>query len=184
MATPRIRLYRSKNQNGTIFCPMLGCKEPLLFGKRRCGVHSRGKYTSAIFKVFVVPKTGYEAIKFRGAPKIMGHILIAEKAAGIPLVYPMEVHHANEVRSDNRNLNLVICQDRAYHQLLHIRSRAYDACGNANWRKCSVCKEYDDTAKMSLSYQWTTEAYYHRKCQAEYSLARYYKKMARRRAVA
>ena len=52
------------------------------------------------------------------------HLVIAEKVLGGPLPDGAEVHHANGIRSDNRNENLVICESRAYHRLLHQRMKA------------------------------------------------------------
>lgn len=72
------------------------------------------------------------------------HILVAEDAYGGPLPYGAQVHHVNQNRSDNRKTNLVICQDYSYHMLLHRRTRALKACGNANWVKCHVCKRYEN----------------------------------------
>lgn len=55
---------------------------------------------------------------------VFGHILVAEAALGKPLPPRAVVHHVNERRQDNWPTNLVICQDRAYHLLLHNRMRA------------------------------------------------------------
>ena len=71
------------------------------------------------------------------------HILLAEKALGKPLPVGSEVHHFTEDQ-------LVICQDQSYHRLLHVRQRALESCGNADWRKCHFCKKYDSPDKMIL----------------------------------
>jgi hypothetical protein len=51
------------------------------------------------------------------------HILVAERALGRHLPEGVVVHHVNEVRSDNRGSNLVICENQAYHLLLHQRMK-------------------------------------------------------------
>jgi hypothetical protein len=79
--------------------------------------------------------------------RIREHILIAEKALGKYLPNKSEVHHYGE-KTDNSKL--VICEDKAYHMLLHRRKRAYDACGNANFIKCVYCKQWDDPQNMTI----------------------------------
>ena len=91
---------------------------------------------------------------------ILEHILIAEKVIGKPLPPKAEIHHVNENPSDNTNSNLVICQDRAYHKLLHRRTRAFKACGHASWRMCEYCRQYDDPKNM---YEKSNHIH-HREC--------------------
>lgn len=97
---------------------------------------------------------------------VFEHILIAERAVGHHLAARHPVHHWNSNRSDNRNENLVVCASHAYHSLLHQRMRAMDACGNANYRKCAVCKEYDDPANLKFYGRWAVHAQCHAQKQA------------------
>lgn len=93
-------------------------------------------------------------------------ILIAEKALGKFLPEKAIMHHSNRKPSDNEGSNLIICQDQAYHLLLHKRMRALKACGYANWRKCSYCKQYDDPENLYISPDGYTV--YHRNCQYQH----------------
>lgn len=76
------------------------------------------------------------------------HIAIAERALGKPLPSGAHVHHVDENKRNNCNRNLVICQDMAYHSLLHFRARVIRAGGNPETQKiCSSCgalKNLDD----------------------------------------
>ncbi len=100
--------------------------------------------------------------------------LIAEAYLGRPLKGEEEVHHVDENPLNNATRNLVICPSRAYHMLLHVRSLALDACGNANHRKCNICKEYDATDNMSTAKNGNGQSrYWHRKCAAEYQYQLY-----------
>lgn len=95
------------------------------------------------------------------------HIIVAEKALGKFLPKGAEIHHINGDRMDNSANNLVICQDRAYHMLLHRRTEALKICGHADWRKCKICKKYDHPDNLyiceNIKYGATV---YHRKCHA------------------
>lgn len=67
------------------------------------------------------------------------HRLRAERALGKPLPPGALVHHADG--STNENAPLVICQDMAYHRLLHSRMRVRAAGGNPNLDKlCCRCR--------------------------------------------
>lgn len=113
---------------------------------------------------------GYLEKRVDGTRKLH-HVLIVENLLGRKLPKGVEVHHVNEIRSDNRNENLVVCQDRHYHQLIHARQRAYDACGNANWKKCAYCKTYDDPKNMTgrSSRGDVVNTFYHKSCAAKYA---------------
>jgi len=94
------------------------------------------------------------------------HIAKAESALGHELPHGAEVHHVDGNPLNNENSNLVICQDRAYHKLIHKRTAAYRACGHASWLKCSFCKKYDDPANLYLSPNQAMHI--HRECSRKY----------------
>lgn len=85
-----------------------------------------------------------------GGRAVLEHVLIAERAIGKPLPRRAQVHHVDEDRGNNKPSNLVICESSAYHQLLHLRTRALRACGHADWRRCHVCKEYDAPGSLKI----------------------------------
>ena len=95
-------------------------------------------------------KESYPTIFMPDHPKafsngyIRKYTLIAEAALGKYLPSNAQVHHHN-------GKQLVICQNCAYHFLLHQRTRAYEACGHANWRKCAFCKQYDDLNNLTIN---------------------------------
>lgn len=75
------------------------------------------------------------------------HRIRAERALGKPLPKGAQVHHANGTRDSGP---LVICQDVAYHRLLHARMRVRDAGGNPNTDKiCGACEGVFDKSRFS-----------------------------------
>ena len=73
---------------------------------------------------------------------VSDHLLIAEAALGRQLPRGVEVHHVDENEHNNARTNLVICQDAAYHKLLHVRARTVRAGGDPNTQKvCCDCRE-------------------------------------------
>lgn len=109
----------------------------------------------------------------RKAP-ITVHVAKAEKALGRILPYGAVVHHLDGDPTNNENTNLVICPDEAYHNLLHIRLRAFEACGNANWLKRYFCKEHDEPSRLRPLRKpgRAVTTFYHTACSAAYQAAR------------
>lgn len=60
------------------------------------------------------------------------HILIAERVLGKPLPLLAVVHHSNRDESDNKNANLVICENQAYHRFLHGRMQRKERMNGIN----------------------------------------------------
>lgn len=96
------------------------------------------------------------------------HIVVAERALGRKLPAGAQVHHVDENKQNNSPRNLVICQDDAYHKLLHQRARALKACGHASFRRCPFCKTYGDPADM---VSFGASGFAHRECRQTYNTA-------------
>ena len=78
------------------------------------------------------------------------HRLRAERALGKPLPPLAVVHHADGSIRDEAPL--VICENRAYHNLLHARMRVKAAGGDPNTQAlCSVCREVKPFEAFSLN---------------------------------
>lgn len=106
---------------------------------------------------------GYLGHQINGVRKF-DHVRIAENVLGKPLPKNAVVHHVNEIKTDNRNENLVICPDKAYHNLIHARTDAINATGNPDSRKCKFCKNYDLLENLSIYKSGNTNQYSHAKC--------------------
>ncbi len=84
------------------------------------------------------------------------HVQIAEKALGRRLRGAEEVHHVDDNTLNNANSNLVICQSRSYHMLLHARARVIRAGGNPETEK--ICKHCNRVLPLESFYRFKLNA--------------------------
>lgn len=110
---------------------------------------------------------GYWAIRMPSHPRahqsgyVYEHLIIAQQLLGRPLLKGEEIHHYG-TKTDNTKI--VVCENHAYHMLLHRRMRALAACGHAGWRKCYYCGSYDDPKNLYTH----SKNIYHKACYSEY----------------
>ena len=109
---------------------------------------------------------GYEYTKQKDHPRankenyVLTSILVAEKALGHYLPLKAVVHHVDGKKLNNADNNLVACQNQAFHQLLHERQKALEACGDSNKRQCPYCHKYD----FLKNFYNNKKNHYHRDC--------------------
>lgn len=151
----------------TPVCRIEGCGRPA-WSRGLCGAHYNklrlygdplaGK-TRAPNGSGYICREGYHHVSFGGVEK-PEHVRICEKAIGKPLPSGAVVHHVDGNRLNNDPSNLIICQDAAYHNLLHARTRAMAAAGSASARVCCRCGKYDSPQNLVISGKQA----YHREC--------------------
>lgn len=117
------------------------------------------EFAFTVLKGLQPRKNSYVMVTAHGHPRatkegrVKQHILVAEAARGtfIPAEHP--VHHLDEIKYNNAGTNLVICEDRQYHELLHVRAHVLELSGNPDTDKvCTGCKRYFPS----------TDEYFHR----------------------
>jgi hypothetical protein len=92
------------------------------------------------FRYAVVRHRGHTRANSQG--QVLAHLVIAEHALGKPLPPSAEVHHVDGNPTNNAHSNLVICEDRLYHKLLHYRQKVRAHGGDPNiHRLCSRCRK-------------------------------------------
>lgn len=85
---------------------------------------------------------GFLARGYRKKASRFEHRIIAERVVGRSLPATVVIHHVNGQPADNRHSNLVICENSAYHSLLHVRARIVKRGGDPQRQKiCSGCQE-------------------------------------------
>ena len=108
-----------------------------------------------------INSSGHVVLDLGGRGTVFEHVWIAENAIGKRLPKGAEVHHADLNPGNNEPTNLVICPSRSYHRLLHTRTEAMLACGNANARKCWICKQWAD---IGIQFYGKKRQAAHREC--------------------
>ena len=83
------------------------------------------------------------------------HLEVAERALGKPLPDGAEVHHFDEDRSNNDKRNLVICENRGYHMILHsLQKLAAAGFDPHSMKHCGRCGKVK--SRRDFSYSWPT----------------------------
>jgi hypothetical protein len=94
------------------------------------------------------PTSHYRKLVLNGE-LVAVHRLRAELALGKPLPLKAKVHHVDGTKSELSPL--VICQNEAYHKLIHARMRVKAAGGNPNNDKiCGSCKEVKPKSEFNV----------------------------------
>lgn len=117
---------------------------------------NHGKYCSRDCAREARRNTHFQKCKTHGYMKLgrkLEHREIVERVLGRPLPSRHPVHHHNEDRSDNSHSNLVVCESRAYHVLIHALTRILKAGGDPRLDKlCSgPCKQLKPLTAFPLS---------------------------------
>jgi len=103
---------------------------------------------------------------FRLQHKMENRCIILGKI-GIEINHTKVIHHHCNF---DGSFELVLCQDQAYHKLLHIREDAIRYSGNVNWRRCTYCKQYDAPENLTINIK----GIYHSKCITKWNKERYW----------
>ena len=100
--------------------------------------------------------------------------IVAERVLGRPLPIGSVVHHLDGDYTNDDQRNLAIFPSKAYHNLIHARMDALAVTGNADSRKCQYCGTWGLADESWSLIMKGGRRSWHKKCRAEYELARYY----------
>jgi hypothetical protein len=106
----------------------------------------------------------YKKVTFQPYKTMDLHRFLAMKALGKPLPAKVEVHHMERKKDGGV---IVICEDAAYHRILHIRQKAHETTGDVLKRKCTFCKEWDSLENLA-KFARLGEHYYHKNCRKQH----------------
>jgi hypothetical protein len=107
--------------------------------------------------------TGYMRVVCRNMKdrRQLEHRVIVEELLGRALSSKVSIHHLDGDRSNNAHDNLVVCEDAAYHRLLHKRAMALIVTGNPKLRRCCVCGLWKEESDYWMRHQGK---YMHNRC--------------------
>jgi hypothetical protein len=159
-----------------------GCGEPAPIAKltnTRCGYKAGEpvRFRVGHYQRTRVPQRGYRGRCPDAEGRVVqGHVAIASLAIGKSLPRGSQVHHVDGNKLNNARGNLVICQDYAYHALLHQRGAVVAVGGNPNTqrfcRACGQAKDFDQF-HISRSHQAHGRANKCKQCSKAYNATAY-----------
>lgn len=94
------------------------------------------------------------------------HVLIVEQALGKYLDPNHPIHHVDGNEQNNANKNLVVCEDRLYHELLHRRTKALQESGCADFVQCKYCRRWEHPSFGMSQDKHRPTQHYHKHCVA------------------
>lgn len=117
-----------------------------------------------------VRSKGYYVSSTLNGRQVREHVKVVELVLGKPLPAGAIVHHWDENPRNNTPSNLAVFPSEAYHKLIHRRTQAYAASGNANNQKCQYCGDWDSPAYMSSIQKSDRPSitYWHAGCRNSY----------------
>lgn len=134
-----------------------------------CGGVTNGRFCQGHHMRTRPVVSGYRKAHNTGSIKFL-HQQRAECAFGHQLPSRAVVHHADGTRSESSPL--VICEDAAYHRLLHVRMRVRAAGGDPNTdRICYTCKHVKSISDFTPADR-SRKSWYCRDCRNARNRAR------------
>jgi hypothetical protein len=136
----------------TFTCAACGAERPMDKSRRRhlregqrrfvCDRRCRGVLNHSLLRSATPARhgAGYLIDLLGPAERKLAHRAVVDRALGRELPRKHPVHHVDENKTNNAHCNLVVCENEAYHQLLHDRARTVRAGGRPSVeRLCATC---------------------------------------------
>ncbi len=162
---PRRKISLTCKQCNCSFVGFPHCK----FCSQKC-YHTwnvRENHQNWIDGTYTDPRDGYVYVNIGPNQRQLEHIVIAEKALGHKLPTGAVVHHWDENPSNNSSENLLICQDNAYHRLIHARMSRIKDTGSLDLKRCCACKQIKPLTEFNhhkSKSSWSRKNYECRVC--------------------